>query len=77
VRYRDGVTGCPVLEPALALMECTLYAQYDGGDHAIIMGRVAHPEKEAGRNPLVFFRGRYHTIGAEAVLSEEREAKRT
>ncbi len=65
LRYRDGVTGCPVLEPALALMECTLYAQYDGGDHIIIVGRVAHIERETGQNPLVFFRGRYHTIGGE------------
>jgi flavin reductase (DIM6/NTAB) family NADH-FMN oxidoreductase RutF len=77
VRYREGVTGCPVLEPALALMECTLYAQYDGGDHIIIVGRVEHMEKEAGENPLVFFRGRYHTIGAEAAVSEEMEANRT
>ena len=76
VRYRDGVTGCPVLEPALALMECTLYAQYDGGDHIIIVGRVAHMEKEPGENPLVFFRGRYHTIGAEAVLNDEVKGKR-
>jgi len=75
VRYRDGVTGCPVLEPALALMECTLYAQYDGGDHVIIVGRVEHMEKEPGENPLVFFRGRYHTIGAEAMLSDETETK--
>jgi 3-hydroxy-9,10-secoandrosta-1,3,5(10)-triene-9,17-dione monooxygenase reductase component len=77
VQYRAGVTGCPVLEPALALMECTLYAQYDGGDHVIIVGRVAHLEKEAGENPLVFFRGRYHTMGAEAVLAEETEVTRT
>lgn len=77
VHYREGVTGCPVLEPALALMECTLYAQYDGGDHVIIVGRVEHMEKEAGENPLVFFRGRYHTIGAEAAMSEEMEANRT
>lgn len=72
VRYREGVTGCPVLEPALALMECTLYAQYDGGDHVIIVGRVAHMERDPGENPLVFFRGRYHTIGAEAVLDKEK-----
>ena len=67
VPYRDGVTGCPVLEPALALMECTLYAQYDGGDHVIVVGRVEHIEKQQGENPLIFFRGRYHTLGAEAV----------
>lgn len=74
VPYRDGVTGSPVLEPALALMECTLYAQYDGGDHVIIVGRVAHLEKEPG-DPLVFFRGRYHTIGAEAILNDGMETK--
>jgi flavin reductase (DIM6/NTAB) family NADH-FMN oxidoreductase RutF len=68
VFYRDGVTGCPVLEPALALMECSLYAQYDGGDHLIIVGRVEHIERQPGENPLIFFRGRYHTIGSEATL---------
>jgi flavin reductase (DIM6/NTAB) family NADH-FMN oxidoreductase RutF len=68
LHYRDGVTGSPVLEPALALMECSLYAQYDGGDHLIIVGRVEHIEKHSGENPLVFFRGRYHTIGSEAKL---------
>jgi 3-hydroxy-9,10-secoandrosta-1,3,5(10)-triene-9,17-dione monooxygenase reductase component len=66
VPYRHGVTGCPVIEEALAVLECRLYAQYDGGDHVIIVGRIAHLEKRPGCNPLIFFRGRYHTIGAEA-----------
>jgi flavin reductase (DIM6/NTAB) family NADH-FMN oxidoreductase RutF len=68
VPYRDGVTGCPVIYPALAVLECELYAQYDGGDHIILVGRVAHIEKDSGSNPLIFFRGRYHTIGCEAPL---------
>ena len=77
VQYRDGVTGCPVLEPALAVLECRLYAQYDGGDHVIIVGRIAHVERQPDKNPLIFFRGRYHTIGAEAVaLSDEMEVNR-
>jgi flavin reductase (DIM6/NTAB) family NADH-FMN oxidoreductase RutF len=76
VRFRDGVTGCPVLEPALAVLECRLHAQYDGGDHVIIVGRIAHIENQAGDNPLVFFRGRYHTLGAEAAFrADEMEIK--
>lgn len=72
---RDGVTGCPVLERALALLECRLCAQYDGDDHVIIAGRVEHIERQPDENPLVFFRGRYHTLGAEAeILNEETEA---
>lgn len=74
IRYREGVTGCPVIEPALAVLECRLYAQYDGGDHVIIVGRIAHIERQSDENPLVFFRGRYHRIGAEAIaLADETE----
>ena len=70
-REYAAVTGSPVIEPALAVLECELYAQYAGGDHVILVGRVAHIEKDAGRNPLVFFRGRYHTIGGEAPATAE------
>jgi flavin reductase (DIM6/NTAB) family NADH-FMN oxidoreductase RutF len=64
--YRAGVTGSPVLEAALAVLECELYTQYDGGDHVIVLGRIAHIEKNAGCHALVFYRGRYHTVGCEA-----------
>ena len=66
VNYRLGITGSPVLEPVLAVIECSLYAQYDGGDHVIIVGRVVHVENHEGKNPLLYYRGRYHTLGREA-----------
>jgi flavin reductase (DIM6/NTAB) family NADH-FMN oxidoreductase RutF len=62
VEYRLGHTGCPVLIPALAVLECLPYAQYDGGDHVIVVGRVTHLEADHEKRPLVFFRGRYHTL---------------
>jgi flavin reductase (DIM6/NTAB) family NADH-FMN oxidoreductase RutF len=68
VRRRPGVTGSPVFETSLALLECRLYGQHDGGDHVIVVGLVTHLEADVSRNPLVFFRGRYHTLGAEAPL---------
>jgi flavin reductase (DIM6/NTAB) family NADH-FMN oxidoreductase RutF len=33
-------TGAPVLDGALAVLECQTEAVYDGGDHSIIVGRV-------------------------------------
>jgi flavin reductase (DIM6/NTAB) family NADH-FMN oxidoreductase RutF len=60
--YRAGFTGAPVLVPALAVLECLPYAQYDGGDHVIFVLRVTHFEADAERHPLVFFRGGYHTL---------------
>lgn len=62
IEYRAGFTGAPLLAPALAVLECRPYAQYDGGDHVIFVLRVTHIEADATRNPLVFFRGRYHTL---------------
>lgn len=60
--YSVGHVGAPCLEGVLTRFECVPYAQHDGGDHVIFVGRVvamAEPVQEA---PLVFFRGRYHDI---------------
>ena len=62
IEYRTGSTGAPILVPALAVLECRPYAQYDGGDHVIFVLRVVHVEADSTRYPLVFFRGRYHTL---------------
>lgn len=62
VKYKLGATGAPLLLPALAVLECSPYAQYDGGDHVIVVGRVEHIECETCSAPLVYFRGRYHQL---------------
>lgn len=67
VKYKKGITGAPVLVPALAVLECHPYAQYDGGDHVIMVGRVEHIECEECCSPLVYFRGRYHKLTSPAL----------
>lgn len=58
VAWRDGVTGSPVLEAALAHLECELEDTYEGGDHTIFIGRVVAAERRDGE-PIVFYRGRF------------------
>jgi len=65
IEFRPGSTGSPVLVPALAVLECRHHAQYDGGDHVIVVGRVTHLEVDSGCKPLVFFRGRYHSLSLQ------------
>ncbi|WP_419816240.1 flavin reductase family protein [Glacieibacterium sp.] len=54
--------GVPVLDDAMASFVCDLHAELDGGDHAILVGRVlalrSHPEAE----PLLYLRGRYRQM---------------
>lgn len=49
--------GLPVL-PALARFDCAAHAVHDGGDHAILVGRVLRVTVRDGA-PLVFSQGRY------------------
>ncbi len=63
VAHHPGpVTGAPLLDGALATLECLTAAVHDGGDHSIIVGRVAAVEDPAGRpsrGPLVHYAGAY------------------
>jgi 3-hydroxy-9,10-secoandrosta-1,3,5(10)-triene-9,17-dione monooxygenase reductase component len=67
-----SVEGIPLLEGAIATLECELHDLADGGDHAVVVGHVVsleHAEPEA--DPLLFYAGSYRRIGeapaAEAV----------
>ena len=59
VASRAGdVTGCPLLEGALAWMECELVSVLPGGDHAIFVGRLVGSGTADGK-PLLYWRGKY------------------
>ncbi len=56
-----SVTGCPLLEGCLAHLECRLWAQYNGGDHEILVGEVVSMAVGDGE-PMLFFRGQFPTL---------------
>lgn len=58
VGYTRDLTGAALLDDALAHLECTTWARYDGGDHTIIVGRVDHAAARDAR-PLLYYRGGY------------------
>lgn len=69
VGYASSPLGNPVLDDALAWLDCELHAEYDGGDHTIVVAAVRHLDARLDAAPLVFFRGRYAGITpAERVL---------
>ena len=52
-------SGAPVLEGVSAWIDCTLWREYDGGDHTIAVGLVLHLGADPNRLPLLFYRGDY------------------
>jgi flavin reductase (DIM6/NTAB) family NADH-FMN oxidoreductase RutF len=59
---RTGITGAPILEGALAHVECRVSTVHEGGDHTIYVGAVEGGDAAEGQ-PLLFFRGRYRLLG--------------
>ncbi|MBL8709225.1 MAG: flavin reductase family protein [Rhodospirillaceae bacterium] len=59
VAWEAGWSDCPVVEGALATFECRLWANYDGGDHVIVIGEVMRQRFVEVGDPLLYFRGSF------------------
>ena len=58
IGYLPSPGGHPILDGALAWIECAPHATFPGGDHTILLGHVRHGGTTEGA-PLVYFRGGY------------------
>jgi flavin reductase (DIM6/NTAB) family NADH-FMN oxidoreductase RutF len=61
--WHVGETGAPVLDGALAVLECETWRKMDAGDHTIFLGLVKAARAREGR-PLLYFSGGYRRIEA-------------
>jgi flavin reductase (DIM6/NTAB) family NADH-FMN oxidoreductase RutF len=64
--HRPGpVTGAPVLDDALATLECRTTGVHDAGDHSIVVGQVVgvtYPQDPSPHRPLVHYSGAYRRL---------------
>lgn len=59
VPWTPSPHGSPVLDDVVAWIDGELWAEYDGGDHTIVVARVLDLGATADRRPLLFHRGAY------------------
>lgn len=58
-------SGTPIIDGALAWMECVTYGRHDGGDHTIVVGELVQAsgrtseEAAERRAPLTYYQGTY------------------
>jgi flavin reductase len=59
------LSGTPLVDGALAWLECTTYGKHDGGDHTIVVGQIVRASGRASDDdpnagpPLTYYRGAY------------------
>ncbi len=58
---REGEAG-PLVEGALAWLECRVWAEYDAGDHTIFVGEVLEGELGVAESGLVYRLSRYFPV---------------
>ena len=59
--FRHGIDDLPVLEDALANLECRLVHSYAGGDHTVYVGEIQRATVNDGK-PLLYWHGNYRKI---------------
>jgi 3-hydroxy-9,10-secoandrosta-1,3,5(10)-triene-9,17-dione monooxygenase reductase component len=59
IAYTPGRTGSPILDDALAFVDCETLVEHDAGDHVIVVGRVVELGYQHEGKPLLFYRGGY------------------
>lgn len=61
--HHRGTSGVPLLDEAIAWLECRTVAVHGAGDHDVIVGEVTHlPELPDLQDPLVYWTSGYHTV---------------
>jgi flavin reductase (DIM6/NTAB) family NADH-FMN oxidoreductase RutF len=60
--HGQSPAGLPVLDNAIAWIDCTIERVTEVGDHWLVVGAVEALGTEGDGNPLLFFRGQYHDL---------------
>lgn len=61
IPHRRGLNGAPVLDDAIAVLECTTYRVFEAGDHEVVLGEVTAATVATG-DPLVYYDGAYRSL---------------
>lgn len=67
ISYTPGKLNVPLLEDAVASLECRLVARYPGGDHSIFVGEVLATRTYPQHQPLLYFRSQYERLRSKTV----------
>ena len=63
--YHIGIGEIPVLDAALATLECRLAYAHEGGDHTIFVGEIER-SRVKDEKPLVYWHGDYRELSIDA-----------
>ena len=67
VDHHIGTLDVPLVDGAVAELECAVEDRLSTGDHTVFVGRVVSAKVTSDKAPLVFHRSRYAKVGGAAA----------
>jgi 3-hydroxy-9,10-secoandrosta-1,3,5(10)-triene-9,17-dione monooxygenase reductase component len=64
ITWKPTTSGNPILADSLIWIDCTIHAEYEAGDHYIVVGAVKEliSTEQDHHEPLLFFKGQYRHL---------------
>nr|WP_243665895.1 flavin reductase family protein [Vulcanisaeta sp. JCM 16159] len=62
LKIKTAKTGSPIIEGAIAYLDCKVAAKYPGGDHTIFIGEVIDAQVMNNKLPLIYYNRGYYSI---------------
>ena len=73
LRWEAAASGAPIIEDAIAWIDCDIEQVHEAGDHYIVVGRVRELDVVGSSLPLLFFQGGYGRFVPESLVSGDLE----
>ncbi|WP_433218337.1 flavin reductase [Dactylosporangium sp. CS-047395] len=77
VPWRPAPSGAPIIEGAVAWIDCVPVAVHDAGDHKIALAEVRHLDTASSELPLLFFRSGYGSFAPLTLTAYDPEMRLT
>ncbi|XP_013384985.1 uncharacterized protein LOC106154958 [Lingula anatina] len=69
VIHESGIKGTPLINGALAILQCKLHSVHQIGDHNVFYGELLETSTSAEiGEPMLYYRRKYRTIGDEVFM---------
>jgi flavin reductase (DIM6/NTAB) family NADH-FMN oxidoreductase RutF len=62
VDWHPAASGMPLLDDALAHLECSMVRTFETGDHVVLIGQVQRAAFREGEKPLIYFNSSYRSL---------------
>ena len=71
LNFKLGASGAPIIEGVRAIIECKVWAVYEGGDHSLVIGEVVSVKSISRKKPLLYYEQQYTSTESPSVPKGE------